>query len=462
MRNSLSWALAFAVAATLGLGSVLVVYYSREIEPAHHTDELDHFKYGSIGAEINGYPYLVWRELPTLFPNELPNGWQTFGFIQERSGSLPVGVSVRRYGIDRVGFNCATCHTTLIEGQIKALAGAPADQLDLQRYLRFLIKTGQDRHFTADSIFEAAAANHRPFGGLDQLVFRLYVIPQIRSRLVAYETGAGAWMKTRPDHGPGRTDAGNPWRERFGMRPERDLLTGAVDMPSLWQQHLREKSWMHWDGNNGSLAERNLSAALAGGATEESLDHPSIERVAAWSMDLPIPRYPYPVLHQLAVQGRQVYLQQSCASCHDKGGPRFGKTTPLQEIGTDPQRVNLFSKEMVAAFRQVGEGKPWQFSNYRKSDGYANAPLDGIWARAPYLHNGSVPTLNDLLLPPQQRPAKFRKGCKSYDPTLVGRSCDSGFLFDTSLLGNSNEGHTWGTSLDTGQRAALIEYLKTL
>ncbi len=69
------------------------------------------FKYGSIGAEWDGFPYMVWRELPAIFKDELPEGWRTFGFIEEPGQKLPIGFSIRRVGVPRVGFNCATCHS---------------------------------------------------------------------------------------------------------------------------------------------------------------------------------------------------------------------------------------------------------------------------------------------------------------------------------------------------------------
>lgn len=440
---------------------VLSCKYFVGAKPATIDDDLEHFKYGSIGAEVDGYPLLVWRELPTLFAAELPKGWETFGFIQERGRPLPVGISVRHYGVDRVGFNCATCHTTQLAGRYSVIAGAPADQLDLQTYLRFLITTSKQPNFNADAIFAAAQANQRPFGWLDKLVFRYYVIPTIKSKLADYENGAGGWMKSRPDHGPGRTDAGNPWRHKFNLHPERDTITGAVEIPSLWQQRIRKDIWMHWDGNNGSLQERNISAALAGGASEESLDHKSIQRVAAWSLDLPSPGFPSTVSISQAERGKAIYITH-CSTCHDIGRDAFGKVTSLDVVKTDPDRVNLFSEQMVSAFSSVGAGKPWRFKHYRKTEGYANAPLDGIWARAPYLHNGSVPTLHDLLLPTEQRPQVFFKGCATFDPIKIGHSCPAGFRFDTSLRGNSNAGHEWGTALDTTQRAELLEYLKTL
>ena len=92
-------------------------------------------------------------------------------------------------------------------------------------------------------------------------------------------------------------------------------------------------------------------------------------------------------------------------------------------------------------------------------------PLEGLWIRAPYLHNGSVPSLYDLLLPPAQRPTQFHVGNQSFDPVHVGYSTEqtsSSVLFDTTKLGNGNGGHVYGTTLTDAERYALVEYMKSL
>ena len=94
--------------------------------------------------------------------------------------------------------------------------------------------------------------------------------------------------------------------------------------------------------------------------------------------------------------------------------------------------------------------------------------LDGIWARAPYLHNGAVPTLADLLVPAAARPAAFYRGYDVYDQERVGfisaggAAARAGWLFDTRQPGNSNSGHEFGVTLSTDDKRALLEYLKTL
>ena len=101
----------------------------------------------------------------------------------------------------------------------------------------------------------------------------------------------------------------------------------------------------------------------------------------------------------------------------------------------------------------------FRFTHFRKTNGYANQPLDGIWARAPYLHNGSVPTLRDLLDEPAKRPGIFyRVGFVSEVPEENGRRF---FRYDVSVPGNGNGGHTYGTALPDDDKRAVVEYLKT-
>ena len=101
--------------------------------------------------------------------------------------------------------------------------------------------------------------------------------------------------------------------------------------------------------------------------------------------------------------------------------------------------------------------------------GTIRQPLDGIWLRAPYLHNGSVPTLRDLLDPPEARPQVFYRGDDLYDQAKVGFRSDVAeenghhyFRFDTALPGNGNRGHDYGTKLPASDKDAIVEYMKRL
>lgn len=98
---------------------------------------------------------------------------------------------------------------------------------------------------------------------------------------------------------------------------------------------------------------------------------------------------------------------------------------------------------------------------------YKARPISGIWATAPYLHNGSVPNLYQLLLPANERVVTFNVGSHDFDVARVGYQSQfahnqPSFRFDTRLPGNSNAGHDYGTDLTPGQRWDLIEFLKTL
>lgn len=458
------WSLIITLAL---LAAALTLEYKRltmKPWPAQHFSAIeDHFKYGSIGAEVDGYPYRVWRELPHIFADRIPAGYAQFGFITEPGRELPVGVSVRRYGVQRVGFNCGTCHTSTYsyEGARQMVYGAPAHRLDLQAYLSFISEATNDPRLTADAVVQSAREQGRPFNFVDEFIFRRLIFPRLKSEARALETSF-AWMQRRPPHGPGRTDAGNFWRARWGMHPERDDATGVVDHPSVWNQQARRVGWFHWDGNNRSLDERNISAALAGGASDWLLERHNIGRVSDWLTELDPPRFPGPIDAALAAEGRGVFVEAGCAACHDPGAAKMGQVTPIEVLGTDPERTALFDDGMVDRFADVGAAYSWRFTNYRSTNGYVNMPLDGIWMRSPYLHNGSVPSLRALLTPAADRPQQFYRGCDRLDPDAVGFVCASGFLFDTRLRGNGNGGHEYGTGLPADQQQALLEYLKSL
>ena len=103
-----------------------------------------------------------------------------------------------------------------------------------------------------------------------------------------------------------------------------------------------------------------------------------------------------------------------------------------------------------------------------KNQGYCSPPLDGIWMRAPYLHNGSVPTLLDLLQPVERRTKVFYAGYDVYDPINVGfvtqgaQAERHGWKHDVNVRGEGNQGHNYGTGLNDPEKIALVEYLKTL
>src|SRR5581483_11378328 len=127
----------------------------------------------------------------------------------------------------------------------------------------------------------------------------------------------------------------------------------------------------------------------------------------------------------------------------------------------DRHRLDSWTTQARDGFNGLDE-YDWHYSHFRKTSGYMAQALDGLWARAPYLHNGSVPTLADLLRTPSERPAEFWVGYDVYDGEHVGFVSSgaaaeaAGRRFDTALPGNANAGHLYGTSLSEQDKRALL------
>ena len=476
-RGKLMAVIASLVVAAIGLavGLPLLLWAQRD-EPEIHANIAEHFKYGSIGSEgRSGIPYWVWVVLPTVFEDLLPegegDGYQRLGFLYEDNAprGRPIGTSYRETIVPFIGLNCAVCHTGTLresaDGPTQIMLGVPAHQFDLQRYLQFLFAVADDPRFTADNIIPAIEQANPDFGFFDKLLYRLRVLPDTRRGLQT-EKRLFTWMQTRPDQGPGRVDTFNPYKLNIFGLPE-DSFVGTADLPSLWNQAPREGLWLHWDGNNNSVEERNKSAAIGAGASEDSLDIKGMQRIEDWISGLMPPDFPAGRIDWSRVDaGRQLY-QTNCAQCHDFDGADIGQVTPIDQIGTDRERLDSFTAALADKMNTLGTGKPWRFSHFRKTEGYTNQPLDGIWLRAPYLHNGSVPTLRDLLNPPEERPPTFYRGYDVYDFENLGfvfsgaEAEQVGFQFDTVERGNGNQGHLYGSALSQQEKDDLLEYLKT-
>jgi len=456
------------IALALGVGAVyLYREYVADGTPQHFDDPIEHFKYGSYGSEKTGLPYPIWKALPQICPELLPGGWAGLGFYTEPGKELPVGTSLRKYGVLKVGLNCASCHAGTLESAsgtpAKLMLGMPNAHFDSQAYSQFVLACTLSERFTADNVIASAEKAGAPLGWLDRLIYKAVVIDKV-VELAAGTKQALAWMGTRAAHGPGRTDTANLFRMQLDQNPAGDDIPGIVDYPSLWNQGPRAEQGggQHWDGDNDSFRERNYTSALASGATEESLDAPAVDRVSEWITHLPPPAYPAAIDGTKAQLGKVLWQREGCHDCHDFGGSKAGAVLPLDVIGTDPGRVHAFTAATAAAFVRLGVGKSWHITHYRKTNGYLDVWTDGVWARGPYLHNGSVPTLYDLLLPPAERPREFYRGCSVLDEKKVGWACATGFLFRTSLAGNGNQGHEYGTKLADDERWALVEYMKGL
>ena len=135
-------------------------------------------------------------------------------------------------------------------------------------------------------------------------------------------------------------------------------------------------------------------------------------------------------------------LPPSVPRCHAPNGERMGQVIPIDEIGTDRHRLDTWTESSAAAFNATPSGAAWPFKGFRKTNGYVAMPLVGTWLNAPYLHNGSVPTLADLLNPPDQRPTRFYRGYDVIDPVGVGFVADDSAARDGELY-ETNTTRQW-------------------
>jgi Cytochrome c len=212
---------------------------------------------------------------------------------------------------------------------------------------------------------------------------------------------------------------------------------------------------------------------------------PAFADIQAYLLSLQAPKYPFPVDQVLARRGHEVF-NKTCSRCHGTYGPGGkypSRIVPLDVIGTDPTLVQGVPPEAGQYFlrswlaRENGpDGKPYEV---KYTGGYQAPPLDGVWATAPYLHNGSVPTVYHMLnskARPKLFTRSYRTGREDYDPVKLGwriqvldqpagralPGIERRKVYDTTLPGRGNGGHTFGDKFTEDERLAVIEYLKTL
>ncbi len=278
-----------------------------------------------------------------------------------------------------------------------------------------------------------------------------------------------------------------------------------VSFPHLWG--LKNFAWLHWDSNTNSIMERNIGQAIGLGAvvnmhTKASTLLPrNIFRLEVLARKLAPPLWPspFPKIDTAKAQDGKIVFDQNCATCHSiQSSTQNDVDMALNVIGTDPKRATSFgipvdAKPMAEAIATVmhdvkmrayadsgiddSTGKLMEGNKtpvWRTTLKYRARSLDGVWATAPYLHNDSVPTLADLLKPPAQRPKLFLVLSREYDPVNVGLLTQHGSsmasfpsarrseVFDSSLTGNDNRGHEYGTTLSDKEKVDLLEYLKSI
>jgi len=448
---------------------------------AYPTDE-EFFKYGSIGNDgTAGVPYPLWVAMPQVCASHLPPGsagYSSFGFLWERGRNplldTPVGFSRAKVGVERMSINCAVCHT--VRARLTADAapvlypGGAGNTIDIQGYQQFLSNCAADEEFDADNLIPAMDK----LVGLnvfEKALYRLVLIPVVRKQLKK-QGEAYAWSRQRPRWGPGRIDPFNP--VKFGMlRLTDDGTIGNSDMLALWNVGAREragKASFHWDGLSTSLRDVVVSSALGDGMVAKEYRPENIARFAAYLRQLKAPPSPHKPKADAVKAGEKLFAEH-CGTCHAPNGALANTVIPPEDIGTDINRDLMWTEAAVRAYSAYRKGYNWNFTGFRKVDGYSSGTLDGLWLNGPYLHNGSVPSLRALLEPPDKRPKFFVRGGDVVDgknggfvsPECEPRNPPPGvFCYDVSLIGNSNAGHTYGTALAPAEKENLLAYLLTL
>jgi mono/diheme cytochrome c family protein len=286
------------------------------------------------------------------------------------------------------------------------------------------------------------------------------------------------------------------------------FLATATDNPSVWNQ--QDRSFGQLDGSVKVPMIRNIAAEVAVVGNSAGVNFRNADITARFTARLPAPPYPFRVDGSRADRGRAVF-ERNCATCHQAGNT---KLYPAALIGTDPNRARvqtpegraLFLEAFLAAIpegyeatapdgqtyvpRRLGADAVLNDRTHINGQGYVAGPLDGVWARAPYLHNGAVPSLRHLLAPDNpdsRRPVAFLRGSVEYDSYNVGfawrpeeadrlrREAPTAAVYDTRWDGCSRGGHERDLEIDGRHHRLnfsgpdrrqelddLIEYLKTL
>jgi len=458
-----------------------------------------------------------------------------FGFIPSTANNgLPVGFAVTNYRpqsaapspVPFVGFSCALCHTTTLRTATNAqpmlVPGPGSSSLNLFAWLDALQASLLQRDPPAKGEFDPA--HPPPFSITMDKIEDAYRTKSGRSLSFAERTMISLWLGQFRD----RLEGGLPrFDEPFGAghsrlaenvptgpsrtQPFRTLIRQVLERPgddmavytkiaTVFSEDLRQSA--QFDGSISDLNARSSMAALAAGATVENMGHPeiahNIRQASDFTRTLRPPTYKALFPEQSAKldqarldRGKAVY-QEHCLACHGNRegaawvkGRRTGEVIKLSEIKTDPERVTFrhYGELPERLFQLFPDKHPFHFkrddmrpSEKDKDDlsirGYVSAPLDGMFLRAPYLHNASVLTLAELINLKKRRDA-FMRGDDLYDPVDVGfipptaTAADQYFKFDTTITGNSNRGHDYPWAYDDPRRnvddlAALLDYLKTL
>ncbi len=496
---------------------------------AEHADEYASFKNAAVGT--SGIPMIMLRLFPELFPQIWGPEAAHFGPVGlgedtlEPGRVLPLGLGYAPsqppiptangpVNINVAQLTCAGCHTGSVIGQdgsVKQMLGAPSTQFT--RFRGSVFATVTNPGYTSDAFVTALAAKPPGwvYGVTDPAAIEKEMIeravfaaaaPTIVGNLKAGSiAGAQRFQGTLGTYTYGMTpNAPNPAGSTPGYLDaigagisiviDPAVMTPAqvqaavpprpamIDIMSVWNQ--KDRPSAQWDGSIASKLHRNLAAELGVVGRPDKLNMDNANKTTAYTENLPSTPYPFDVDTASAARGKRLY-ERNCASCHTAGN---GEIFPPSYVGTDANRSMIWTPYSTAGLTRAlragctdavtcnqPDGSPVPDAQIIASTGgYMALPLDGIWARAPYLHNGSVPNMYALLT--GDRPATFQRGNIAYDQERMGFvDAPSQFsaVFDTTKSGNTNVGHNtpeFNGNIDWKNEprklADLISYLKTL
>jgi hypothetical protein len=280
--------------------------------------------------------------------------------------------------------------------------------------------------------------------------------------------------------------------EQVNEPPPAEMSPAVVKVPAFWGYGEKRKVGQFCDGfGEGMAIGWPAMVELVAGQQPDTVRSYSdvLRRTEELMGDLLPPAYPLNIDVRKALRGKLLF-EQNCSNCHgayEKDENRLPIYqapihVPISLVQTDDDRLKNITPEFFAVAARSSLADVIRcLPNYQP--GYFAPRLEGIWARFPYLHNGSVPTIADLLLPPDQRPQVFdlrRAGeVERFAPerlglTVADRASDEErelrklaeagrrYVYFTQRPGHSNVGHEFGTDLCDDGKRDLIEYLKTL
>ena len=260
----------------------------------------------------------------------------------------------------------------------------------------------------------------------------------------------------------------------------KSLVHHDLDAPPWWVFYKRPYLYIDGFAQKGHRGLMQFTLIPEHGASYYPEHEEEFRDLYAYLSSLRAPKFRGGIDVKLAEQGRAVFAQV-CAECHGTYGEGWtypNHRVPIEELGTDPVRLSALSvagraKYARSWFAHAGEEN--EHTTVTNPDGYVAPPLDGIWASAPYFHNGSVPTLWHVLHP-GQRPVVWHRIGDALDTEKVGLQIQEvakvpladpdvavrRSYFDTRRFGKSRFGHDYPASLREDEKVAVLEYLKTL